>query len=205
MNQKTYNTEQQSRIGSRLWGNPEIGARRCFTPPGVHDQKPCATPLRLFNSLPVLQMGNRGVVPPNQDRFRLFEMRRGQTHSVSISGTGIPAPLAHMRRGNEVRAAKTIRQPDRPRSPIGGVTAARRGSGKRDAFGTALCLDLQKPARRFGQRFVPTDSHPARIGRAFWVGAFHGELQSSLVVNDLRRGFGFHAKTAIGVALINPD
>ena len=54
----------------------------------------------------------------------------------------------------------------------------RRGPGERNALGATLGLDLQEPARRFGQRLVPTDSNPARIGffGTFWVGAFHREF-----------------------------
>src|ERR1700737_982226 len=103
-----------------------------------------------------------------------------------------------MRRGQHVRAAEGIGQPDQPGLEIGGGAAGRCRTSENPPPRTVLLLDLRESGYGGVESLFPRDLDPSGIGVALGMRALHRVEETVRRIDDLRRGIAFDANPAIG-------
>ncbi len=192
------NAQREGAVAARPDAEPEIGLVGEAGLAGIDDDEPGASRLRRRGTGGVGEPGGAGIVAPEQDAAGIGEVGRRHAHAEGIGAGVILVPVAELGAVDPVRAAEGVDEALDPENAVG----ERGGAGGRhregDALGAALVAEASELAGRCGQRLVPADALPPRIGVALGPRALQGIEEAVAAVDQLRRRAALDAERAAG-------
>ena len=178
----------EGRVGAGPHPQPVVGVPGTRGPPRVDDGDPRAPGAGVGERGRLGEPGLGRVVPPQHREIGGGEVGGRQGTAEGEGVRPVLVPVADLGGVADVGAAE---EPDEPLDPVDGVRQRRpagRGHRERHRLSAVPSLGPAQPFGDLGERLVPADGLPLRVGVGLRGGTAQGPGQPVGAVHDLGRG-----------------